>query len=197
MDPATLSMLMPVIEKLLDKILDKLFNSTSDYSNSSKSPDDLKKLLGDLNDMVKDPDFVAAMQKYDPNFSMSGDIDTPKEIRDIKDVLLKAINDPSTSAQDRVKLESVINTLNEAATQLEKQGGSGENDLQLNTSETIVFGAVQGQTTEQWLQQLLPAMNGGAVTTPSPSSGPSSSSTSTLPANTGSPDLVGVASSQS
>jgi hypothetical protein len=189
MEAALLKTLMPLFEKILDKILDKLFNSSNDYSNSSKSPDDLKKLLDGLNETVKDPDFVAMMQKYDPNFSISGDIDTAKEIRDIKDVLLKVINDPETSAQDRVKLEKVINTLNEAATQLEKQGGSGENDLQLNTSESIAFGAVNGQTTEQWLQQLVPGMNGGAVTTPSSSNGAPSSNTLTYPSNIGAGDL--------
>jgi hypothetical protein len=176
MEAGLLKTLMPLIEKILDKILDKLFNSANEYSNSKKGPDDLKKLLEGLNETIKDPDFLAMMQRYDPNFSISGDIDTAKEIRDVKDVLLKAINDPETSTQDRIKLELIINNLNEAAAKIGTQGAGGEDNLQLTSSETIASGILNGRTTGQLVQQLVPGMNGGAMTTPSTSGSPTSHS---------------------
>jgi hypothetical protein len=139
MDMATLKLVMPLFEKLLDKIFELFSDSTSKYSESNKTEKDLKTLLDDLNKDIKDPEFLEMIRKYDPQFSIEGDVDTPAEVRAIKDVLVKLMNDPATSAQDRGKIQEIVNTLEEAAVHMEKLGGKGgEEDLKVQTTNNMM-----------------------------------------------------------
>jgi hypothetical protein len=133
MDPATLSMLMPVIEKLLDKFLDLFTKATDNYSQSGN----LKQLSEDLTNAVKDKEFLKMAQKYVPGFEINGDVDTAAECDKLIDVFQKMINDPSVSSADRIKLEGIVSKLTEARADFAKEGDKGgENDLQVkgNTS---------------------------------------------------------------
>jgi len=135
MDPATLSALMPLFEKLLDKILDLFSGATSKYENSDKTSEDLKTLAEDLTKIVKDPEFVKMAQKYVPGYEVKGDVDTVEEVDKLIDVFQQMINDPKVSVVDRIKLEGIVGELKEARADFAKGGSiGGENDLQVTRS---------------------------------------------------------------
>jgi hypothetical protein len=168
MDPATMSMLMPVFMKILDKILSVFDSGASNYNSSSKTSEDLDKFVQEAkNNMGK---FEKLAKEIDPSFKLSGDADSSSDFRAIVKVL-EQMKMHTTDKSELASIDSQIKAFTDAANQMDApgyKGDKGDADLKITSP---VLAPVAGSTV--WT-------SGGYPTAPS---NPSTTYSGILPSN--------------
>jgi hypothetical protein len=143
MDPATMSMLMPLFEKLLDKILSLFDNAASSYNDSSKTSEDLDKFVKEA--QSKMGEFEKLAKQTDPNFKLTGDADSSSDFRAIVKVL-EQMKTHTTDKSELASIDSQIKAFTDAANQMDApgyKGDKGDADLKITSS---VLAPVAGST---------------------------------------------------
>jgi hypothetical protein len=143
MDPATMSMLMPLFEKLLDKILSLFDNAASSYNNSDKTSEDLDTFVKEAKSKMAE--FETLAKKTDPNFKLSGDADSSSDFRAIVKVL-EEMKTHTTDKSELASIDSQIKAFTDAANQMDAPsytGDKGDADLKITST---VLNPVAGST---------------------------------------------------
>jgi hypothetical protein len=134
MDPATLSALMPLFEKILDKILSLFDNAASTYNSSNKTSEDLDAFVKEAKSKMAD--FEKLAKQYDPSFKLSGDADSSSDFREIVKVL-EQIKTQTTDKSELKSIDSQIKAFTDAANQMDApsyKGDKGDADLKITSS---------------------------------------------------------------
>ncbi len=135
---AIAQMLMPIAKMLIEKLFDMLQNDSSTYDSSAKTSEDTDAFLQGVQDKL--PQIKEIFKENGLDFKTSGDLDHSSDVQALIDKL-EELKASTSSPADIAKLDSLINSLTSAKTELlsrEASGSStGENDFKIETPRLI------------------------------------------------------------
>jgi hypothetical protein len=120
---AIIQAVMPIAKLLLEKLFDLLQNDAKSYDSKPKTDESTKEFLDKVQDKL--PEIEKIFKENNIDFKTSGDLDHSTEVQTLINSL-EDLKGMTTNPSDVVKLDKLINSLEDARDHLKTQESAGK-----------------------------------------------------------------------